>query len=670
MHFIRYTASLLVVVSFISTADKGPFKLDSQHIARLEPHSSLFTPQYEPSPIFNYNNRNTMFVTLVDSAYNGYGLILPNTKPLHVTPEGWILGFRQWAGANGPSGQIGAAYSSNGLNWTIYNNLNPGLGAGRYPSAFGNLDYPYIFWNEYTTIGGGYGGRMYYSFDEFGWDGGSWSTPMEIDNSWNGERDQWVISPDHSFEIASDENWFNIVYDDWNRGNVWGMHSEAYIDGSIIFGSEFILFNENADFIGGTDEGSFTSSGILDINNDGCGFAAVTAYFIDGDVGGSPYANHHTIALKTTEDYGATWIGGQDGSNYFYIPDEVFYHMIDSGDFNLEWDDDCFDESLIISNLFLTYDFDMRVDLDGNPHIIVGVIGSDAGSVYPGYIDNALYYFTIDKDYLINPGEPQTATGWRYSKVLNTNNIWAWEDNDGSSYWQNMFPTIAISEENENVIWVVTSIPVQGEFFVTDDSGTPEDSCDDLGLYPEWNEEVIVIKSIDGGASWWCPYNATNTVPDCWVAENGELQCSPSEFCTDESIQNVPSEINAHAGTGATNDQVNLIFGRPDWCYGSTTGDMSGDDHKNRYYVGWVELTEEDSEFCGDCCGCLPGDTNLDGQVDILDIIEFISIVLWIDPFNYECTCEQDFNSDSVCDILDIVGIINCILVGDCLTEN
>ena len=493
----------LLIPAMLFAINKGPIKTDAKRQLRIEPFPGVFTPHYEPSPIFNYNNRNTMHVTLVDSAQNGYGLILANTRPLSITNEGWIFGYRQWAGENGTNGQIGSAYSSNGLNWITYTNLNPGMGLGRYPSSLGTPDYPYVFWNEYTGLGNGYGGRLYYSYDEFGWDGGSWSSPNEIDNLWNVEKDQWVISPDFSHDLINDEYWFNAAYDDWTRESIFLFHSEAYFDGMIIFGSEILLFHQENEL--GPDEGNFTSSPAIDINENGVGYVVFTAYFLYGDIGGNPYANHHTLVLKKTEDYGNSWTGGQGGSNYFYIPDEVFDHMIASGVFDLVWNDECFEEPMILSQPFLTYDFDMRVDSDGDPHVIVGIIGSDGGSVYPGYRDNAIYHFTIDKDYLINPGEPQTATGWNYSKVLATNDMWVWENADGGSYWHDIFPSLAISEENEDVMWVVASVPVQGEFIVTDDAGTPDDSCDDLGYYPYWNEEVLVIKSVDGGASWWCP---------------------------------------------------------------------------------------------------------------------------------------------------------------------
>ena len=78
-------------------------------------------------------------------------------------------------------------FSEDGENWEVYFNLNangnPPWGGGgfgtcdggtcaqaRYPSAAASPDFPYAIWNEYTgetTFGSTYGGRPYYSYDNF-----------------------------------------------------------------------------------------------------------------------------------------------------------------------------------------------------------------------------------------------------------------------------------------------------------------------------------------------------------------------------------------------------------------------------------------------------------------------------------------------------------------------
>ncbi|MFQ6610116.1 MAG: T9SS type A sorting domain-containing protein [Fidelibacterota bacterium] len=654
---------ILGLALIFGEATKNPLKDSAVRQIKFEPMEEVVNNN-DTSPIYQYNNRtNGINASLIDSSMNGYGLIVPATRPLSVTPAGWVLGYRQWAGASGGSGQIGSAYSSDGTSWTTYTNLNPGMGTGRYPSSLGTPDYPYVFWNEYTGPQGNsqYGGKPYYAFDEFGWDGGSWSSAQIIDALWNSNKDHWVLSPDYSYDAVNDEHIFNVATDDWSRDDLWLFHSEAYFDGTIIFGSETMIIDEGADLVGGDDQGSYTSQAILDINDDGIGYVAVSAYFEGGDIGISPFANHHTLIFKMTEDFGLTWSGGQGGSPYYYIPDETFDYMTANGDFDLLWEWECLtDGQVLATQPFVTYDFDFRVDSNGDPHFLLGLIASDPDGVWTGHTANAIYHFTIDHNYVLNPGEPQTATGWNYSKVISTNDMWGWENANGGSYWQDVFPSLAISTEDENIMYCVIGGPNEGEFVVTDDAGTPDDVCDDLGYYPTWNEEIFVVKTLDGGQNWWCPYNASNTVPDCWVTDTGDFECADSEWCLDGVTQNVPDELDPHAGTGATDDRVNLVYNRPDWCYGSTTGDPAGMDHKARYYVGWVELTDQDQSFCTDCPD--PGDVNGDTNVDILDIVSIVNTIVFGNPLLWDCA--GDFNGDGAVDILDIVGIMNCILFG------
>ncbi len=635
---------------------------------RTEPDTAqLARVNGSPGIIHTYDRTNGLNVTLVDSSKNGYGLIEGGTRPISVTDEGWIVAYRQWAGENGSSGQIGAAFSTNGADWTTYTNLNPGLGSARFPSAVGTPDYPYIFWNERSPENG----RPYYIYDEFGWDGGSFSTPIDVDLLWNAEKDRWVGSPVYNYDSSNDLMFFNIALKDWTDENGYVFHSEAYDDGFIIFGEELLVINVAADLEAGDGTSTYSSSAVMDINDDGIGYVAMSAFFLGAnqDPPDSDIANAHTVVLKQTENFGASWTGGQLGTNYFFIPDEVFQHMMDTGAYPPVYHDECdgddHSEDLIFESPFCTYDLDIKVDSDGNPHIIVGILGSIGEFVYPGIPDNGFFHFWIDKDYLTEPGEPMTATGWNYSKIMPAGQMWRWETADGDSYWQNTFPSFTISEENEDIMYVVIAGPDPGDFVVTDDGGTPDDECDDLGLFPEWNQEVFVVKSEDGGETWWCPYNATKTVPDCWVdEESGEYNCADDEICSDGETLDEPSEISAHTGIGATNSIVPIIYQRPDWCFGSTTGDMAGMEHKNRLYMGWVELTDEE---CIDECD-VRGDANCDGTLDILDIISILNHLLYGNELCQSLEC-IDFNLDLSLDILDIVAIVNYILYGPSRTH-
>ena len=568
--------SLILVLSFcfqpgfagLNSIQKAGVKQNSVYSPRREVQDSMTassTDRHSGPKVFPSQRDGTLQIALVDSSMNGFGMIVPSTRPLEIEDGNYFYVYRQWAGATETSGQIGAAYSEDGTNWNIYTNVNNGMGIGRYPSALGNSDYPYAIWNEYTGEGAGYGGRPYYIYDEFGWAGYSASSPYDVDATWTSDKDLWVGSPDHSFDANTSTDYFNIVYADWTRNDSYLFHSEAYSDGYVAYGAELKVIDVNNDMVAPSSGGSYTSSPTLDINDDGIGYVGVTTYFVGGDQGTSSYSNRHTIALKQTTDFGATWSGGQNGSNYYYVPDIVWNFMLASGTFPQTYYDACGDTTYNFDELFATYDFNMKVDSQGNPHFIVGVLPSGGGYVYPGIIpENGFYHIWIDKDYLSDPGQVNTPTGWNYAFVGSAQNSWMWNTAGGNSYWQTTFPSLAISEESDDVMYVVSSMVVPGPA----DDPTPDDTCNTDASYPQWSEDVIIFRSTDGGVTW-DSTNVTNT-PD-----------------PDPNDEDSPEEVSAHAAaTGATNTSVYLCYQMPDFPYGSTTGSLDDADYKNRVYAG------------------------------------------------------------------------------------
>ena len=126
--------------------------------------------------------------------------------------------------------------------------------------------------------------------------------------------------------------------------------------------------------VGGDDEGSYTSSPILSnmvaVGDQGIGYGAVTGYFSGADLEASvvPESNTHTVIFKQTTNYGQTWgpSGFAAGDAYYFIPDAVFEHMMNSGVFPTGWTDpdNCPDsEEYAWGRLFLTYDFDIKTDV-------------------------------------------------------------------------------------------------------------------------------------------------------------------------------------------------------------------------------------------------------------------------------------------------------------------
>ena len=91
-----------------------------------------------------------------------------------------------------------------------------GVAQGRYPSSLGTPDQPLSLWNEYTTGAGAapYGGRPYYAYDEFGWGGGSFSYPADVELLYTLDYDLWVGSPSLSYDSDAGMWVVNIIYND------------------------------------------------------------------------------------------------------------------------------------------------------------------------------------------------------------------------------------------------------------------------------------------------------------------------------------------------------------------------------------------------------------------------------------------------------------------------
>jgi hypothetical protein len=266
----------ILVGSFIfasasQSSQASPRKVDRKMIYKVEPTTQPQNITGESGIPVQHNNRNGFSSQLVDESMNGYGMIIAPTKPVFRDSDtdgdgpdddfGVFFVYRQFAGDGATSGQIGASLCANctdgtvesGTNgtavWNTYYNLNDGMGAGRYPSALGTGDTPYAIWNEYTTQVATYGGRPYYAYDDFGWDGGLFTDPINTDSQWDVSKVFWVGSPAHSVD-SEGMNHVNISYNDWTRGDSWLFHSEGYSDGFIVYGAALKVIDETADLVG------------------------------------------------------------------------------------------------------------------------------------------------------------------------------------------------------------------------------------------------------------------------------------------------------------------------------------------------------------------------------------------------------------------------------------
>ena len=76
------------------------------------------------------------------------------------------------------------------------------------------------------------------------------------------------------------------------------------------------------------------------------------------------------------------------------------------------------------------------------------------------------------------------------------------------------------------------------------------------------------------------------------------------------------------------------------------------------FYNAWNYDTNEPISLCNG----LIGDSNLDGEISVLDIVLIVNHIIGLDFLTQDSICGSDFNSDFSIDILDIVLIVSNIL--------
>jgi hypothetical protein len=471
--------------------------------------------------------------TLLDSSVHGYGLVVPHTSPVSfVASKGINIGYRGWvlepftdeqgntSSANN-SGFIKAALSTDGANFSVFSGLNDeimgpntqvidGPLMGRYPSAVANDDYPYVVWTEatlYTGSATNNGGRPMYTYDEFGWFAGSYFQPtIDINYGWyNGSDpldaagDLWVNSPvlvdDGTYEamVITATQWSASPDANFPEKSAYFMRSTINFSGNYQFYSlPEMMFNQ--DDLGGSANTGTTSSASVDINSSGVGYAMCTAYLTD-----STLSERHNFIIRKTSDFGISWSSdGIGGTDYYFLPDTtmervfvesgylpdsvIFYSVNDTtGDTTFTPTD--------LPGVFPLYDHEVHVDESGTLHIFTTmVVESDqAGYIYVALGGVGLYHLWSDDP--TNPGSWQAAPIAELSSTFGESGM---PDGNGGGNYFNVFGTGAISNHNDDVMWVA--------YHALGDTSQ-------LGF----NWDIFLSKSVDGGATWSEPENITNT---------------------------------------------------------------------------------------------------------------------------------------------------------------
>ena len=441
----KITTIILLASQFLIADNKNSnmgFKShDTKQYSRMEPETIVYSSNNSFSEPYQYNNRD-FSSTLIDYSANGWGLGKGTTNPITVNNDGDVFfTFRQYVGEYQTHGQIGAASSYNGI-YTLFNNINyngsppwsgggvggEGSAQGRYPSALMTDEYPHAFWNEYTDLGDGYGGRPYYSFDGFGLNGGDFSYPTDIDPIWNEDKDLWMGSPDLSYAYGDvDEPIYNIVYADWYIKNHVIFTSAATNHGHIVMNAGVEVFNHN-DFMYSDPNDNYTGYPIVSINNSGHGAVVQSTKIRDLDSWSS--MPHQNMVFKITNDYGRTWshdtniyIDGYSTGHYS-IPVEIFNNIQDTY-FSPEAS---YDEILyVLNSLFVGYNYDFKIDSNGNLHFLLPIGGLvnpyDEEELYMDFSwsGSGYYHISVHLDNLLL----DDVSAWSFSKVANMEKSWS-----------------------------------------------------------------------------------------------------------------------------------------------------------------------------------------------------------------------------------------------------
>ena len=633
---VFFVSSVFAVTNTKARKD-SPIINQGKYLAPQEKAPSMTDPNTGVKNDFSLSTRNPNAV-LIDSSSNGYGMVVSSTRPIDNDEDWWTVVYRQYAGVGTTHGQLGSAATDDIMaveDWNVYTNVNangnPEWGGGgicedgtcaqgRYPSAAASEEYPYAIWNEYTAENSTYGGRPYYTYDEFGWDGDSYAYPINIDLDWaNDAKDQWVGSAQYSWDSNMEMGVMNVVYNDWTRNNVYLFHSEVIEDGLVIFGSEQNPLDLPAHF---GDSGYITSP-LMTTNDNGDGAVAVLGIFAGNDPAGgtcdeSAHSCNHIPIFKLTDDHGYTFYGDAASDGYYFIPDNVFediwanqilpntdaygedmygwdvdycinYDLDGDGDIEDEANSQDYDGDGVIEEMeeagayqledwWSWYDWDFRVDADGDIHAIMSIVPQSLEYVH--YMEGAagFYYLTCDKEDLANPGDVNSDSGWRWSFLMDGGDTWQWDvDGDGYSEIFTTHPNLSFAHDDPDVVWAVISMAEQGGYISEQAERTATD-CRNWDVYvptlvdrTNWSLDLWVLKSADGGSTWSDPVNITETQGDF-----------------SDGVYNGPEEMYPHTPAFSDSENVYFMYQMPNWEW-NEIGDPTGPDHMNYVYVGYSD---------------------------------------------------------------------------------
>ena len=171
-----------------------------------------------------------------------------------------------------------------------------------------------------------------------------------------------------------------------------------------------------------------------------------------------------------------------------------------------------------------------------------------------------------------------------------------------------------------------------------------------LRVFPE-------VPEIEWGLGWYRIDTGNGYV---WGHDGGIYGTSTVMYCDLE--ENIGAIVLTN---GDGNDGIGLILFAL-FAFGIDSDDdsiVNGFD--NCPYVYNPDQKDANGDGIGDIC--LRGDVNLDGEINVLDVVAAIYHILEIEPLDEIAQWRTDCNGDGTVDVADVLGIVNAIIgTGEC----
>ena len=230
-------------------------------------------------------------------------------------------------------------------------------------------------------------------------------------------------------------------------------------------------------------------------------------------------------------------------------------------------------------------------------------------------------------------------------------------------------PTNLLASDGEecntvNLAWSLPSSAITQQILYRDDSIIAQLNAEETN-YEDWGAQI-------GVEHIYCIEAVNDCGSSTWTCNPGSVKIAPT----------IPSNI--HASDGMYSDEVLITWDGVDtadnyriYRDGSWMGIVSAD------YLEYIDVIPELDivyEYCiesvNDCgesnlacdtgyTAAPAGDVNLDGSINVLDIVVVVNIIIEEYVPNEQEISASDMNSDGSIDVLDIVILVNTILGGE-----